>query len=130
MDAPSFIPLHADSVREVAGIQETTTERTPVTCPPAAVNSSMSITVKLLQVLRLPAKHVKIIKFPPESDNDISRKPLMFDPVPQQLETFGVQMEQPIVEPYRTETGGVYTVKLVIENPNFHPVLLPANHVI
>ena len=39
-------------------------------------------------------------------------------------------MEQSIVEPYRTETGGVCSVKLVIENPNFHPVLLPANQVI
>ena len=54
----------------------------------------------------------------------------MFDPACQELETFGVQMEQSIVEPYSTETGGVCTIKLVIENPNFHPVLLPANHVI
>ena len=114
----------------MAGVQETTTERAPATCSPAAVNSSTSITVKLLQVLHLPAKHVKIIKFPPESDNDISGKPLMIDPIPQELETFGVQMEQSIVEPYRTETGGVCTVRLVIENLNFHPVLLPANHVI
>ena len=101
----------------MAGVQETATERAPATCSPAAVNSSTSITVKLLQILHLPAKHVKIIKFPPESDNDISGKPLMIDPVPQELETFEVQMEQSIVESYRTETGGVYTVKLVYRKP-------------
>ena len=39
-------------------------------------------------------------------------------------------MKQLIVEPYRIETGGVCTGKLVKENPNFHPVLLPANQVI
>ena len=54
----------------------------------------------------------------------------MFDPVPQELEKLGIQMEQLIVEPYRTETGGVCTVKIVVENPNFYPVLLLANQVI
>ena len=34
------------------------------------------------------------------------------------------------MEPHRTETGEVCTVKLVIENPNFRSVLLPANQVI
>ena len=31
---------------------------------------------------------------------------------------------------YKTETGGICTVKLGIENPNFHPVLLSDNQVI
>lgn len=51
----------------------------------------------------------------------------MFDSVPQELES---RWSRLIVEPYRIETGGVCTVKLVKENPNFHPVLLPANQVI
>ena len=86
VDAPSFIPLHTDFVREVASIQEITTERAPATCSPAAVTSSlMSITVKLLKVLHLPARLAKIIKFRLESDNDISRKSLMFDPVPRKI---------------------------------------------
>ena len=54
----------------------------------------------------------------------------MFDSVPQELEKFGIQMKQLIVEPYRIETRGVCTVKLVKQNPNFHPLLLPANQVI
>ena len=63
VDAPSFISLYASSVREV-GIQETTTERAPATCSPASVtSSSMSITVKLLQVLCMSARFAKIIKF-------------------------------------------------------------------
>ena len=45
----------------------------------------------------------------------------MFDPVSQELEKFGVQMEQLIMEPYKKEAGGVSTVKTVIENPNYHP---------
>ena len=112
------------------GVQETTTERAPATCSAAVTSFSTGITVKLLQVLRLPARHAKIIKFQPESDDDIWGKSLMFDPVPQELEKLGIQMEQSIVEPYKTETGGDCTIKLVVENPNFHPLLLPANQVI
>ena len=64
VDAPSFIPLYADSVREDAGIKKTTTEGAPGKCSPAAVTSfSTSIIVKLLQVLCLPARHAEIIKF-------------------------------------------------------------------
>ena len=54
----------------------------------------------------------------------------MFDFVSQELEKFGIQMKQLIVEPYWIGTGGVCTVKLVKENPNFYPVLLPANQMI
>ena len=62
VDAPSFNPPHSDSVREVAGIQESTTKRTPATCSAAVTSSSTGITMKLLQALRLPARHAKIIK--------------------------------------------------------------------
>ena len=115
----------------MVGIQEIIIKIAQATCSHAAVISpSIRITMKLLQVLCLPAMHGKIIKFQPESDNNISGKSLMFDPACQELEKFGVQIEQLIVEPHKTETGEVCTVKLVIENPNFHSVLLPGNQVI
>ena len=76
-DAYTFIPLQAGFVIKVAGVQETTTERAPATCFPAAVtSSSITITVKLLQILLLPARHTKVIKVQPSSHIDTRRKSL------------------------------------------------------
>ena len=71
----------------MVGIQEIIIKISQATCSHAAVTSpSIRITMKLLQVLCLPAMHGNIIKFQPESDNDIKGKSLMFDPASQELE--------------------------------------------
>ena len=71
-----------------------------------------------------------MIKFSTELSVDNSDRTLMFEPAQQELEEHGLQLEPSVVKPQRNGTESEWTVSLVIENPNAHPIFLPANQLI
>ena len=86
--------------------------------------------MKLLPGLRLPGRHAKMIKFHTKPSVE-SSKHIMFKPALQELEKYGLHTDGTlIVATQGTATEGVHAVRLVRENPNAHPVFIPANQVI
>ena len=135
-DAPSLIPVTTESFKSIEENQNGKNGQVLVEENSQGVTSSPACpTVKLIRALRLPARHAKVIKFRTElsdtdKDTDCGDQTLMFEPAQQELEEHGLQLEPSVVEPLRNGTERECTMSLVIENPNAHPVFLPANQLI
>ena len=132
-EAPSLIPVIAEPSESIEENQNSKNGQVPVEDnSQGATSSPSSPTVKLIRALRLPARHAKVIKFRTELSDSVknSDQTLMFEPAQQELEEHGLQLEPSLVEPLRNGTERECTVSLVIENPNAHPVFLPANQLI